>query len=242
MIALFTDFGSQDSYVGQLHAVFAQQAPGIPVIDLFHHVPKYDIRAGAYLLSSLISVFPADTIFVCVVDPGVGSKRRPLYLQADGFRFVGPDNGLFEIIKRRARQCDCFTIDWRPENLSNSFHGRDLFVPVAAMLARGEVRETTPTLLYSANDMQWPDDLAEVIHIDHFGNAITGYRASSLAQNAIISINQKVLEPANTYSDVASGTAFWYENANGLVEIAVNQGSAARQLAITPGMPITVKY
>lgn len=240
MIALYTDFGSQDPYVGQLHAVLAQQAPGTPVIDLFHHVPNHDIRAGAYLLPSYISSFPGDTVFMCVVDPGVGSERRPLYLRVDDFWFVGPDNGLFQILTQRASQVTSFVIDWRPRRLSASFHGRDLFSPVAAMLSRGERPDATPVELPTGEDEKWPDDLAEVLYVDHFGNAITGYRASELPRNAEIRINGTLLRPASTYSDVAIGEAFWYENANGLVEIAVNQGRADKQLAIKLGASVSI--
>lgn len=240
MIVLYTDFGNQDPYVGQLHAVLAQQAPGVPVIDLFHHVPNHEIRAGAYLLPAYVSEFPENTVFICVVDPGVGSERRPLFLRADKSWFVGPDNGLFQILVRRAGQVECFTIDWRPDKLSPSFHGRDLFAPVAAMLSRGESPDATPVDLHSGNNAQWPDDLAEVVYIDHFGNAITGHRATALPKNAGIRVNGTLLRPASTFSDVAKGTAFWYENANGLVEIAVNQGRAAEQLAIRLGTPFSV--
>jgi S-adenosylmethionine hydrolase len=240
MIALYTDFGSQDPYVGQLHAVLAEQAPGVPVVDLFHHVPNYDIRAGAYLLPSYISSFPQDTVFMCVVDPGVGGERRPLYLRVDGYWFVGPDNGLFQILIQRADRVSSFIIDWRPRRLSPSFHGRDLFAPVAAMLSRGERPDATQVDLTTGEYDQWPDDLAAVLYLDHFGNAITGYRAAELPQEANIRINGTSLRTASTYSDVARGEAFWYENANGLVEFAVNQGRADEQLALKLGASFSI--
>ncbi|MFV1997719.1 MAG: S-adenosyl-l-methionine hydroxide adenosyltransferase family protein [Acidiferrobacterales bacterium] len=240
MIVLFTDFGSQDPYVGQLHAVLAQQAPGVPVIDLFHNVPNQNVRAGAYLLPSYISLFPEDTVFMCVVDPGVGGKRRPLYLRVDDIWFVGPDNGLFRILLRRALRVECFTIDWRPRELSSSFHGRDLFAPVAAMLSKGEPPDAAPVTLDTGEDEQWPDDTAEVIYVDHYGNATTGYRAAVMPQDAKIRINGILLSRAKTYSDVATGEAFWYENANGLVEFAVNQGRADKQLAIRISTPFSI--
>lgn len=240
MIALFTDFGSQDPYVGQLHAVLAHHAPGVPVIDLFHHVPNHDIHAGAYLLPGLVSIFPDDTVFVCVVDPGVGSERRPLFLRADNCWFVGPDNGLFQILLRRAGQVECFTIDWRPDRLLPSFHGRDLFAPVAAMLVRGEQPDATPVDLNPHRDTDWPDDLAEVIYIDHFGNAISGYRAETLPDDVTINIEGHLLRCAMTFSKVARGEAFWFRNANGLVEFAVNQGSAAERLRLHIGSAFTI--
>lgn len=240
MIALFTDFGGQDFYVGQLHAVLAQQAPASAIIDLFHHVPAYDIRAGAYLLPGLVPAFPQGTVFLCVVDPGVGGTRRPVFLRVDGNWFVGPDNGLFRMLTQRAIHVETYEINWRPPTLSASFHGRDLFAPVAAMLSCGDRPDSTLIEAQLTEDPLWPDDLAEVIYVDHFGNAITGYRASSMAHEATITINGTLVSPASTFSDVNKGTVFWYENGNGLVEIAVNQDRAADQLAITQGMPFTV--
>nr|AKQ01249.1 putative protein, putative protein [uncultured proteobacterium Rifle_16ft_4_minimus_1560] len=129
MIVLFTDFGLTDPYVGQLHAVLAREAPGAPVIDLFHSVPDFNIRAGAYLLPAYAREFPPGTVFVCVVDPGVGSGRRAVMLKADKCWYVGPDNGLFEMVQRRATEYECRAIRWRPPGMSASFHGRDLFAP-----------------------------------------------------------------------------------------------------------------
>ena len=104
MIVLFTDFGEVGPYVGQVKAVLERDAPGIPVIDLLHDAPMFQARASSYLLASLIDVFPADVVFLCVVDPGVGGSRAPAIVTADGRQFVGPDNGLFEIVMRRANE------------------------------------------------------------------------------------------------------------------------------------------
>jgi S-adenosylmethionine hydrolase len=239
MIALFTDFGLSDPYVGQLHAVLALAAPGVPVIDLFHAVPDYDIRAGAYLLPAYAGELAAGTVFVCVVDPGVGGARRPLMLQADGRWYVGPDNGLFEIVARRAAAMECFEIRWRPSRLSTSFHGRDLFAPVAAALAHGERPDSQPARLTPPAGSPWPDDLAEVIYIDHYGNAVTGLRAAALARDRKLRIAGRMLAFAPTFGAVAPGAAFWYENANGLVEVAVHRGNAARALGIGLGETIS---
>lgn len=240
MIVLFTDFGLDDPYVGQMHAVFAREAPGVPVIDLFHSVPAFDIRAGAYLLPAYARDFPPGTVFVCVVDPGVGGARRPVMLQADRRWYVGPDNGLFEMVRRRAAEYECRVIRWRPEQLSASFHGRDLFAPVAARLARGEMPDAAPTGLTAPAGAPWPEDLAEIIHIDHYGNAISGLRAAMLSADRAIRAGGEVLKYARVFSEVPPGTAFWYENANGLVEIAVNGASAAARLGLGPGDPLTL--
>jgi len=139
MIALFTDFGWQGPYVGQIKAVLMQLASQQPVIDLMHDVPAFQPRAASYLLASLVKKFPVETVFLAVVDPGVGSRqRRPCVVSADGRWYVGPDNGLFNVIANQAAEYKVWEITWRPDALSDSFHGRDLFAPVAAQLANGQ--------------------------------------------------------------------------------------------------------
>ena len=235
MIALYTDFGLADPYVGQLHAVLAVQAPDTPVIDLFHAVPDFDIRAGAYLLPAYAMPMPAGTVFVCVVDPGVGGERRPLVLQADDHWYVGPDNGLFEIVARRAVRSRCWLIQWRPERLSTSFHGRDLFAPVAAQLARGQMPPCEETVLTPPPGPRWPDDFSQIIYIDHYGNLVTGLRAERVSTDTVMLLGQHRLTYAPVFAAVAAGQAFWYENANGLVEVAINQGRAVDVLGVRLG-------
>ena len=131
MIVLFTDFGVTGPYVGQMKSVLCQQASTIPVIDLMHDAPTFDPQAAAYLLASLVSEFPHDSVFLCVVDPGVGSDRRPLIAKINERWFVGPDNGLFNIVARHAldiSKMKWWEITWQPERLSASFHGRDSHV------------------------------------------------------------------------------------------------------------------
>jgi S-adenosylmethionine hydrolase len=239
MITLFTDFGPGGPYVGQMHAVLAQQAPGTTVIDLFHDLPRHDIRAAAYLLPAYTRGFPPGTVHVCVVDPGVGSARRALMVQADHRWYVGPDNGLFHILARRARVLECHEILWRPAQLSASFHGRDLFAPVAAQLARGLMPASESAAMMPPVP-DWPEDLPQVLYIDHFGNAMTGLRADRLAEDARLQIGSTTLARARTYSETGEGEGFWYENANGLVEIAVNHGRASAQYGITVGDPVRV--
>lgn len=240
MIVLFTDFGLQDPYVGQLHGVLAREAPDEPVIDLFHGVPSFDIQAAAYLLPAYAADFPPRTVFVCVVDPGVGTDRRPLMVDADGRWYVGPDNGLFHIVARRSGSCRSYVIEWRPARVSSSFHGRDLFAPVAAMLGRGEMPDCAPTELAQLPGKHWPDDLARVLYIDHYGNAITGMRASSLTKGATIKVGIHHVSYAQVFAKVARHQVFWYENANGLVEIAVNQGRADKELGLRLGIRIKI--
>jgi S-adenosyl-L-methionine hydrolase (adenosine-forming) len=239
MIVLFTDFGLQGPYTGQMKAVLHQTAPDIPIIDLFADAPAGNPKAAAYLLAAYAQWFAAPTTFLCIVDPGVGGPRAPVILEADGRWYVGPDNGLFELVERRAAKTRSFDIAWRPKNLSASFHGRDLFAPVAAMLARGEAPPGAPRE-HAERRADWPEDLAEIVYVDHFGNAMTGLRASMLAGEARLAVAGRMLERATTFSDRPPGTAFWYENSNGLAEIAVNRGRADRDLGLAIGSAVEI--
>ena len=238
VIIVFTDFGLEGPYTGQMKAVLHQLAPGIPVIDLFADAPVGNPKASAYLLAAYAEWFAVGTVFLCVVDPGVGGARPAIILEADRRWYVGPGNGLFELVQRRATNMRTWDIDWQPEHLSASFHGRDLFAPVAAILARGEPPPGRPRKDDTHRQTDWPDDLPEVVYIDHFGNAMTGLRAVTLPHDAKLVATGRVLQHARTFSDQLPGTAFWYENSNGLVEIAVNQGRADRELGLTIGIPI----
>jgi S-adenosylmethionine hydrolase len=168
MMVLFTDFGLEGPYMGQIKAVLHREAPGVPIVDLFADAPVGNPKASAYLLAAYAGWFPATTIFLCIVDPGVGGTRPAITLAADNRWYVGPGNGLFELVHRRAGKTRSWDIEWKPDRLSPSFHGRDLFAPVAAMLARGE----PPPGRLRENDADrrpdWPDDLYEVVYLDHF--------------------------------------------------------------------------
>lgn len=240
MIVLFTDFGLHGPYTGQMKAVLHQLAPGIPVVDLFADAPVGNPKASAYLLAAYAAWFPAGTVFLCVVDPGVGGTRPAIIVEAEARWYVGPGNGLFELVRRRGGQTRTWDIDWKPERLSASFHGRDLFAPVAAMLARGELPPGRPREDDADRRPDWRDDLCEIVYVDHFGNAMTGLRAAMLPPDARLAAASRVLERARTFGDRPPGTGFWYENANGLAEIAVNHGRADRELGLAIGSPIEI--
>jgi S-adenosylmethionine hydrolase len=240
MIVLFTDFGLHGPYTGQMKAVLQQRAPGIPVVDLFADAPAGNPKASAYLLAAFAAWFPTGTVFLCVVDPGVGGTRPSLILKAGGRWYVGPGNGLFELVQRRAEDARSWDIEWKPERLSASFHGRDLFAPVAALLARGEPPPGRPRQESTDRLADWPDDLCEIVYVDHFGNAMTGLRAAMLPPDARLAAAGLVLERARTFSTRPPGGAFWYENSNGLAEIAINQGRADRELGLSIGIPVEI--
>nr|VFJ63909.1 MAG: hypothetical protein BECKFW1821A_GA0114235_11595 [Candidatus Kentron sp. FW] len=239
LIVLFTDFGTTGPYVGQVKAVLLRKAPGVPIVDLMHDVPAFNSKAAAYLLATLVEEFPEDSIFLCVIDPGVGTQSRlPVILAVDGRRFVGPNNGLFNVVASRGLQVSIAEITWRPRRLSASFHGRDLFAPVAAMIACDEPVPSTSLSHESLTANPWPENLAQIIYIDHFGNAMTGLRAFGLGRSQRFIIGDVVFHYAETFARSPRGQGFWYENANGLVEIAINQGNAARQFGLHVGAPI----
>ncbi|MBC8337567.1 MAG: SAM-dependent chlorinase/fluorinase [Rhodospirillales bacterium] len=244
MIVLFTDYGLNGPYLGQVRNVLHRDAPGVPVIDLFANAPAYDPKPAAYLLSAFCGEFPPGAVFFAVVDPGVGGERQAGVLEADGRWYVGPDNGLFEIIIRHAAsEPQWWDILWRPERLSATFHGRDLFAPITARLARGEAPEgpdfrERPLKVICRPD--WPDDLSEIIYLDDFGNAMTGLRYGAVPEDADISVAGRPIPRAETFSDVPEGAPFCYENSNGLLEIAVNRGRADGLAEITLGRQVAV--
>ena len=239
MIVLFTDFGWNGPYVGQMKSVLAQQAPGIPVIDLMHDVPKFNPKAGAYLLASLIDRFPKGTIFVCVVDPGVGSARLPCVVNADDYWFVGPDNDLFDVVISHSVNKHKWEITWIPEKLSATFHGRDLFAPVAAQILKGKLINSNRVKSIECTDTACQPDLYEIIYIDDFGNCMTGIKHNSLSQydysETILHCKDRNFSFANTFSAVSKDEIFYFINSNNLIELAINCGNLAETLDIKIG-------
>lgn len=235
MLVLFTDFGADDIYVGQVKAVLAQSAPGLAAIDLLHSAPNFDVESSAHLLAALYTRFAPGSVFLAVVDPGVGGAREAAVMVADGSWFVGPDNGLLSIVAARAAATRHWRIHWRPSQLSASFHGRDLFAPIAAWIAAGQFPADKLTESTALQVQLNAADSARVIFIDHYGNCITGIRAAALTDDVTLQAGARGLARAKTFSAVQPGAAFWFENSVGLVEIAVNQGSAAQVLDLRVG-------
>lgn len=238
MILLFDDFGWHGPYVGQVKIAIAARAPDATVIDLMHDAPSFQPKIAAYFLAALIQHAPADAIVLAVVDPQVGGERLPVMVQADGRRLVGPDNGLLVIAARRAKTASWSEIVWRPEHMSESFHARDLFAPVAAMLHLGEEPRARPMSHKEIVGEDWPDDLYEIISLDHYGNAITGVRASEIPDSAVLEVAGRKLTRRRTFCDAEKGEPFWYENSIGLIEIACAEASAAVRLSLWVGMEI----
>jgi S-adenosylmethionine hydrolase len=238
MIYLFTDFGAADLYVGQVKSVLLQRAPDARVIDLLHEAPAFSAKAGAHLLAALAAQTPAGSVTMAVVDPGVGGARRPVAVLADDRWFVGPDNGLVSVVAARADRCEVFVIGWTPEHLSASFHGRDLFAPVAALLARGDRHGARLEKSGKLEVVFAAEDLAEVIYVDHYGNAMTGLRAAGLPAGGSLIVKGLRIPGARVFSEAPANGLFWYQNSLGLAEIAFNAASAAARLDLAVGQAI----
>lgn len=238
-IVLYTDFGSTDIYVGQVKSVLHRIAPQAAVIDLAHDLPSFNVRAAAHLLDALKNAFAEDSVFLSVVDPGVGTERGAVVLEADRRCFVGPDNGLLSVVAARAAAMRISSIVWRPRDLSESFHGRDLFAPVAAKLAAGslppEHLRPLPALAASFGE----HDLGEIIYVDHYGNACTGIRASAVSHDRVLVARGHRVAGVRVFGEVSPGAPLWHRNSHGLVEIAVNRGSAEQVLGLRVGDPVT---
>ena len=239
VIVLFTDFGYAGPYVGQMKAVLTRGAPGVPLVDLMHDAPAFRPEPAGCLLAAAGDGFPPGTVFLGVVDPGVGSERLGLVLQAGESWLVGPDNGLLSPLAERLGPVRAWSLPV-PLGASPSFHGRDVFAPAAAGIAAlGRLPEgCRPLTDWQGRD--GPGERCEVIYVDGYGNAMTGLRAGSLDPAQRLRVAGRELRGARTFSEVASGEAFWYPNSLGLAEVAVNRGSAAACLGLGVGSPVQV--
>jgi hypothetical protein len=235
MLVLFTDYGSADPYLGQLKAECAQLAPAVPVIDLLHAVPDFNAHAGAHLLDAFCHGFPPGTVFLCVVDPGVGGPRRAIVVEADDRCYVGPDNGLLSVVSARAKQRRIWRIDWQPEGLSSTFHGRDLFAPVAAAIANENFPLDKVSTVDALEVEFTPADLPRIIFIDHYGNAWTGIRGGLMEGTTEVEVKGHRLGYRRTFAEAEKGQPFWHVNSSGLLELAANRANAAQLLGLALG-------
>ena len=234
-IVLATDYGVAGSYVGQLKCAIYKIMPNVQVIDLIHEFPAFNSKASAYMLASYLEYIPNNSIIVAVVDPGVGTNREPIVLEGDGYTFIGPNNGLFSIVSRKLSGSKLSEIVLLEDPASKTFHGRDVFAPIAAQLASGSEPKLEFIPIKTIIGADWPDNLYEIIYIDHFGNAVTGIKSDELNKNKKLKINEHHLKYAETFFDVNKGESFWYCNSNNLIEIAGREISAAEKFQLTVG-------
>lgn len=253
IITLLTDFGLEDGYVASMKGVILGISPDVRLVDLSHLIVPHGIRSGAFVLSSAYHCFPWGTIHVAVVDPGVGTTRNAIALRTPDYMFVGPDNGLFSWIMRKESKWECRVLEnpacFRSE-VSMTFHGRDIFAPVAAHLAAGFSWE----MLGATCQPQMAEWTAvrhvdcglsgEIVHVDHFGNAITNItyhdlNTMMLEEGHCLKVkNTMVPVMATTYGEVEKNVTVALMGSSGHLEIAVNHGSAAQVLGLSPGDPV----
>jgi S-adenosylmethionine hydrolase len=265
IIALFTDYGWEDPYVSQLKGVIFTVNPSAHVIDLTHSIAPYNVTEGAYLLDQCAEEFPAGTIFVAVVDPQVGSDRAPVLLETNKEKFyIGPDNGLFTQVIDREGFLKAWKLDkpeyFRPGAISYTFHGRDIFGPVAAHLASGVAPDRLGSEIPAASSLTLLSGKApvfssgilsvEVEHVDRYGNVVLNLRddndlANRLKDGNLVKISvgkESYSAPLlKTYGDIEKGRLILLYGGSGLLEIAMNQGSAAKEIKVQPGDVIFLK-
>lgn len=255
IITLLTDFGLEDAFVGIMKGVILSINPEARLVDLTHAVPPQQILAGALVLRSAARAFPSGTIHVAVVDPGVGSARRPILVETGGGFLVGPDNGVLApaataLGRRTVRLIDNATFFRRP--VSHTFHGRDIFAPVAAHLSRGIAPESFGPSLDAMVELALPTVqrtpgaiAGEILYTDHFGNLVTNIEAEAIAsfsaERVSVSIGDTCVAGLVTaYTAVAEGQALAIVGSWGMVEVAVRNGDAAKMFAAGPGTRVTV--
>jgi S-adenosylmethionine hydrolase len=252
IITLTTDFGTSDSYVAAMKGVILGVAPQARIVDISHEVKPQDVAGAAYLLQGVVPFYPPGTIHVVVVDPGVGGRRRPIAVRTSHAMFVGPDNGVFSHVWQEADEpVETCHLDqpryWLPR-VSATFHGRDLFAPVAAHLAAGVpfgelgTPIDDPVILPLPEAQQLADGriLGQVVHSDRFGNLISNVPGTWLAGSRwLIQVaGRQLFGPSLTYAEVASGQLVALIGSGGRLEVAVRDGSAAAHLAAQAGEPI----
>jgi hypothetical protein len=261
IVSLLTDFGTADYFVGAMKGAVLSANPSAHVVDITHEVPPYDIEAGAFTLRAAFETFPAGTVHVAVVDPGVGSVRRAVAVVGGGHAFVGPDNGLFGHVYERVGTFKVFHLTnekYFRQGVSATFHGRDVFAPVAGALSRGVgAEELGPEVsdfvrLPSAAPARRPDGTlaAAVIHVDRFGNCVTNVTRQELSGEAVargahlVVAGREVRSFRRFFAEAegARGEPFAVWGSAGFLEVAVFRGSAARALGVTRGAAVEVKF
>jgi S-adenosyl-L-methionine hydrolase (adenosine-forming) len=239
IVTVTTDFGTADGYVGEMKAVLLAQAPSATIVDITHDIPRHDVDAARLAVARFWGRFPAGTVHLVVVDPGVGSLRAALAVMCEGRYLVGPDNGVLSpALVDSSAMVVALPI---PDDASATFHGRDVFAPAAAALARGEPITTlgsppdkAPIVRRTPEPVRGPGGTieGEVVAIDRFGNAITNLTADGVA--AVV-VGHRTIQIHRAYADVEIGEALAVVGSGGAIEISVRNDSAARALHLSRG-------
>ncbi len=259
LITLLSDFGLKDPYVAEMKAVILGKCPEAQIVDISHEISKFDIRMGAFVLASAAPYFPRGTVHIAVVDPGVGTKRRPLIVESKHSFFVGPDNGVLMLAALKQRVQHVYVIEKTEcmlPKVSKTFHGRDLFAPAAAYIATSHAASEVGKEVksYVMPDFAKPrlkknTVVGEVLHVDDFGNIITNVSTEMFKETGIrkgksikveIGRASVTLRLCSSYGDVSVGEALAVIGSHGFLEISVNQGSAAVRFTAKSGASLRV--
>lgn len=253
IITLTTDFGTRDWFVAAMKGVILNIAPKARIVDVTHEIPAGDIRAGAYALASACPYFPKGTIHVAVIDPGVGGQRLPIAAKSSRYCFIGPDNGVLSLALRRERvvavrelsNCDLFH-----HPVSRTFHGRDIFSPVAAHLARGVAFAKTGRKITDFQQLESPECsktdqriTGEIVYIDRFGNALTNISSTDLQgwetdKTTLTAAGKRTAGIFTSYESMPKGKLGGIFSSNGCLELAMNQDSAAKRFRLKTGLKV----
>lgn len=257
IITLTTDFGLADHYVGAMKGVLLSRCPNVQVIDISNEIPAFSIASAAYAVAQAAPYFPPATVHVVVIDPGVGTSRKPLCVEALGQYFIAPDNGVLSLVVARDRRAVARELTNRNfwlDSPSSTFHGRDIFAPSAAALATGAARaeELGPVLsrIEILPDLE-PEQLSEsvwrgtILSIDRFGNVVTNWKRDrfyrvSFTPFTVEAGGQQITAFYETFGAAPAGVPFVYFGSSGYLEIGMNQHSAAEALELRPGGRITL--
>jgi len=253
IITLTTDFGTRDWFVGTMKGVILGIAPRAAIVDITHEIPPGDIRAGAFALGASCRFFPKGTVHLAVVDPGVGGARKAIAVQTTKYFFVGPDNGVLSFALAREKIKSVRRLenpDYILHPVSRTFHGRDIFAPVAAQLSRGAAIRGSGPAQQDFIRLSWPKPrvqrnrvAGEVVFVDRFGNAITNIESAVLNAPDRLEVfvgRKRLCQVKAFYQSVRTGQAVAVPGSSGFLEIAVNGGSAARRFGLNIGSRISV--
>ena len=259
LITLTTDFGTSGGYVAAMKGVILSICPNARLVDISHHVAAFDVMEAAFVLGQAVRYYPPGTIHLVVVDPGVGSHRRPVALRAGGHLIVGPDNGIFSLLLKDQTPESIVVLDntemYRTPRPSKTFHGRDIFAPAAARLASGTPLVQLGAPVESLSLLNWALPIDDnqgirgwIVHVDHFGNCITNIpldvfvsRIGDRKCKCYVG-NTIIKQLSATYSDVDTGEPLMLFGSENFLEIAVNQGNAAELLHILRGTPVSLVF
>ena len=259
ILTLTSDFGNRDGYVAAMKGVILSIAPDVIIVDISHQITPQDVMEAAHVLSSAASCYPAGTVHLVVVDPGVGTDRRCVALEQGGHFYVGPDNGIFSLLLKNSVPDRIIELDrpqfWRTPEPSKTFHGRDIFASVAGHLVSGRMLDELGSTVLDIRTMHWAMPISDdqgiqgwVVHVDGFGNCITNIVRAEFEElqhgrafkcyvgNAILDGMQM------TYSDTSPGDILVLFNSDDFLEVAINRGNASSMMDIKKGTSINVIF